>query len=201
MNVPGAECRGQVKVSYAWAPLANASGKNILHDVLSESEIIEAYDQAEAYEQELFLAFSNESESMSRSLLSSSNPAVKITSTYISENGEDLIIRLLNVTDEACQSKVFLDLNFHHAHLCRLDEEVGEEVFLYHAFEPEPDDKESAENQDQKRCALEVSFQANELKTIKLGLSGITQEKAAKATRTASIRKKRATKTSKNKTG
>ena len=173
LPVPGADCKGENKASYGWSPVWTGQKRKILADSLDHASLHEAYDCAEAYEQELFIARSNLEETNCNSLLRIENPLVHVMALYMADDRENVILRLQNISDEITGTRLLLDFEFQSAHLCRLDEEVGEEVFLYREYIK----AESKSQVDKELCALEINFGANEIKTIKFRLSGAAQEK------------------------
>lgn len=188
LPVPGAECKGPNRVSYAWAPLPVFEKKKILSDELEEQILVKAYELAEQYEQELLCTFSMEDDSSTRSLLWTENPAVRVVSSYVSNDGESLYVRLQNLLSEITGTRVFVDFDFQAAHLCRFDEEVGEEVFLYREYVKAERASAVASDAALESCALEINFGASELKTVRFRLKASSVEKATPAART---RKKR----------
>lgn len=179
LSVPGAECKGLNKASYAWSPLPVFQKAKILADVIDEEALLDAYDLAEAYEQEILCAFSTSNDSNSDSLFKCDNPAIKILGSYMSADSQALFLRLQNLTPNTLGTRVFLDFNFQSAHLCRLDEEVGEEVFLYREYVQTASD----DGGKKEVCALEVNFGASELKTIKFHLQDQLAEKPSPASK------------------
>lgn len=186
---PGSDCKGLNKASYAWSPIWSGQKRKIFADSLDQTGLIEAFETAEAYEQEPVLCLSSLDDTSCPSLLRSENPVVRVLSFYQSDDREHLILRLQNLGEEPAATKLLVDFDFQSAHLCRFDEEVGEEVFLYREYVR---DEITGEK---NLCTLEINFGANEVKTIKMRLTGAAQEKAPAASRT---RKKR---TSSSKTG
>jgi hypothetical protein len=168
LEVPGAQCLGLNRCSYAWAPLnLGDSAKKFAADKLSDENLVDAFDLAEAYEQEIFTAFTNTQNTSSHSLLRFEDPRIRISGIYASESGDEVFVRTQSVSNEIFGTKLFVEFDFQSAHLCRLNEETGEEVFLYREYI-----KTDAGSADEREvCTMEINFTANELKTIKFQLS------------------------------
>ncbi|MBX9720445.1 MAG: hypothetical protein K2X81_03525, partial [Candidatus Obscuribacterales bacterium] len=190
LATPGADCKGENRVSYAWAPLEVLAKRRLLSDVLEDSSVCEAFDLAEAYEQEIFTALTSRHDTATHSLLSCDNPAVRILGAYMSKDTSSVFVRLQNICTEMLGTRVLVDFDFQSAHLCRLDEETGEEVFLYREYIKIK--SEDGNDTDREICALDINFHANEVKTIEFRLQQIPAEKPASASRT---RKKRSAST------
>lgn len=172
LSVPGAESKGLNRCSYAWAPLLSKPRSKVLAGDLPAETIAHAYDLCEAYEHELFTAFSSSADSSCNSLIQVENDFVRVLSFYVSDDGESCFLRLLNVTNQHCAGKVLVDFSFQSAHLCRLDEEIAEEVFLYREYENDAEDIGK-----RNHCALSINFGPNELKTVCFRLRPASQER------------------------
>lgn len=183
MQIPGAACIGNSSVSYAWAPLNMQSRGKLLADSLGTENIAEAYELAESYEQELFCALSANEDSASGPILLCLNPAIRFGSIYMSDEPNTLIVRMLNVGNEPVTADLRVGFEFHAAHLCRLDEEPADQLFLYREYED--GNKESEESGDSKSrsnaCSFKINFGANELKTVMFKLSEDLEEKKARS--------------------
>lgn len=163
---PGANCFGTNKVSYAWAPLWTGRKAKNMADTLDDLTLAEAYDAAESYEQEPLVALSSITDTACHSLIKTDTDVIKIAGLYVSEDGESVFVRLLNICNQTFGTKIFVDFDFKSAHLCRFDEEVGEEVFLYRDYVKTRFDA----YEERDVCALEINFGAYEVKTIKFHL-------------------------------
>ncbi|MBX9688791.1 MAG: hypothetical protein K2X27_18935 [Candidatus Obscuribacterales bacterium] len=181
LNTPGAECRRLNKVSYAWAPLPVLQRKDILSDQLSNDCIIAAYELTERYEQEIFSCFSSLDDFRKGSLFEIENPALRFLSAYISPEEDKFFLRLLNVSNEPQSTKIHLDFDFQNVQLCRFDEQVQKELFLYRDYQ-EP-------LSDTKACSIELNFGRNEVKTLSFQLKTEDPEPSGKSA--ARSRKKR----------
>ncbi len=175
VRVDGANCFGLNKVSYGWAPLWTGRKTSTMADSLDDLSLAEAYDCADAYEQEPFLTLSSINESACHSLIKADTDVIKIVGLYVSEDAESLFVRIMNTCNQTFKTKIFVDFDFKSAHLCRFDEEVGEEVFLYRDYVKTRFD--AFEERDV--CALEMHFLANEVKTVKFRLEEGVNKKAA----------------------
>ncbi len=148
---------------------------------------------AEYYEQEPFTAFTSESETATHSLLRCENQLVKILGAYVSNSRASIFVRLQNVSAEILGTRILIDFDFQSAHLCRFDEEVAEEVFLFREY-LNVRDIDGVEA-DREICALDINFAANEVKTIEFRLAAAASEKSSSVSR---VRQKRS---SSSKTG
>jgi len=167
LEVPGAQCLGLNRTSYAWAPLSlGDNAKKFLVDKLSDENVVDAFDLAEAYEQEIFTAFSNTPNTSSHSLLRFADSRIRISGIYASDSGDEIFVRTQNVSNDIFGSKLFVEFDFQSAHLCRLNEETGEEVFLYREYI----NADAGSADEREVCTMEINFTANELKTIKFQL-------------------------------
>lgn len=185
LHVPGAACKGLNLLSYAWAPLEKQDSKEDLSRLS-----IEAYELAQAYEQEIAVCFSAQMENKQESLLSSENPAVRLVASYLSGQGESVFfLRLLNVSPLEQSTKLICRFPFQTVNFCRLDEEVLEQGFAYRQTL-----EESFSDESSNSCALEIKFTAWELKTLKFRLAEKPLEKTAglsvRANRTRRVKSK-----------
>ena len=190
LPVPGANCIGANLVSFAWAPLNIVQKSRLLTDSISDQNIAEAYDLAEAYEQDIYCSLSALGDTSTGALFSCENQAIRFVATYISDDQESLYIRLLNSTNEVFTATIRLNCTFHGAQLCRLDEEADKELFLYGDYEK----SENSLDEEREVCFMDINFGANELKTLRLKLKDVEPEKVARSA--ARSRRKKASKTS-----
>ena len=180
MLTPGAASLGPNAVSYAWAPLNMQSRAKLLSDNLDGENIAEAYDVAEAYEQEVFCALAENNDNAHGSLLRCDNAAIKLASMYMADEPNTLIVRLLNVGNDLITADLRVDFAFHSAHLCRLDEEPADKLFLYREYPESEGEQEEAAGASEP-CSFKINFGANELKTIKFKLSEAPEERKARS--------------------
>lgn len=192
MPVPGAASIGENRVSFAWAPLNMQSRAKLLSDSLSSENISEAYDIAEVYEQEVFCGLTANEETATGPILLCTNPSIKFGSMYMSDEPHTLIVRMLNVGNEPLTADLRVGFKFHSAHLCRLDEEPADEIFLYREYE-DSEREQKASSSESDACSFKINFGSNELKTIKFKL---TEEPGEQKARSAA-RPKRAKKANK----
>lgn len=187
LQTPGAQCIGPNHASYAWAPMAVFQKKRVLSDLIDEPAICEAYDIAAEYELEPLLALSCLDDTSTGDILRSTSDCVKVLGAYMNQNRDEIFVRVQNVGVETVGTRLLLNFEFQSAHLCRLDEEVSEEAFLYRNYlENEAEDGESRE-----WSSLEINFGQNELKTIKFLLSKNSSETPAASAAKPVPRKKR----------
>ena len=164
--VPGAECKGWNKAVYAWAPLSVFEKKAILQDSLEDDIVVEAYDLADAYEQEMFAIFSSQENESVSSLFFCDHREIRFLACYVSGDQNEVYLRWQNVSKAVVTCQLFVDFDFRSAHLCRLDEEACEEAFLYRLY-VQADCPGSGKREV---CALSIRFGANEIKTIRFRL-------------------------------
>jgi mannosylglycerate hydrolase len=191
LSVSGAECKGLNQASYAWSPLSIFEKGKILAGVLETEIISEAYDLAETYEQEIFCAFSSHEHTATPSLFRCDNAAVRLLGAYVSADFDELYVRMQNVSNEELSTKVMIKFDFQSVHLCRLDEEAGEEAFLYREYV----EAGTSSDSEPAVCTLEIKFGANELKTMKLRLKAGATENAPAAARSRKRRSSGSSKT------
>ncbi|MBX9572478.1 MAG: hypothetical protein K2X77_26520 [Candidatus Obscuribacterales bacterium] len=191
MPVPGAASLGANTVSFGWTPLNMQSRAKLLSDSLSSENIAEAYDLAEVYEQEVFCALSAIENSGTGPMLLCTDPAIKFGSIYRSDEPNSLIVRMLNVGNDLVTADLRVGFKFHSAHLCRLDEEPADEIFLYREYaDSGKEGKEQAQHTLAEPCSFKINFGANELKTIKFKL--IEEPNEQKARNAARPKRKKA---------
>lgn len=154
--VPQANCLGANVVSYGWAPLSvpkRASSPELLTDEL----IVEAYGLAEQYEGSLWPLLERGGSGKSKSdplpeetgdtLFTLDNPAVRVVAQFVEDDGNTLVVRLLNVAQSKQKVRLRPNFKFTEAALCWLNLDSISKV----KFQDE---------------LTEVSFGQNELKTL-----------------------------------
>ncbi len=161
---PGAQCLGLNRASYAWAPLPVPSkGKKELFDRIPDEIMSEAYDLAEEYEAEFLVGFSSTNEQKNNnvdwsadSLFQTENPCVRVVALYCAEDAgiQNMYLRLLNISENAQFTKIFIGPKNLIARVCALNEDGLSTLPLYR----EPSGKNY----------VELAFTRNQLHTIKL---------------------------------
>lgn len=134
LPTPGAQCIGPNGASYAWAPLPSDSWKKKeLFDRLPPQVSVEAFGLAEEFENQYLSAFvskealsSIDVDSLAESMVTVSNPAIKIVSLHM--NQSKVILRLLNVTEHMQRTDVTARFPVKSMQICRLDETPLEDV-------------------------------------------------------------------------
>lgn len=156
IDTPGAQCIGENKVSYAWAPLPKArrrpSGTPV--EKISDNVITAAYDIAEEYESEFLVKFANDRDEIPQaySLLSSDNQCVRMVAMYC-DSEQRIFARFLNVSVHPQSARIFMNADHLSPYSARLDESVGT-------------NKLPVFRDDQRAEYVEVQFGKNELRTI-----------------------------------
>jgi len=94
LEIPEANCKGEMTCSYGWAPLAAVAG--------GADPFAQAFRLAELYEGPLWAAQSrnpnfSDTGAAVCSLLQLDNPAIRLSALYIDADG-DMVLRLLNTT-------------------------------------------------------------------------------------------------------
>lgn len=170
----GAACFGPQIAQYGWAPLPIAAKPADTPPHIADETTIAAYELADEFEAQTFVVPVDKAELAPVSLMSSSNPAVRIISTYLADDHESIFVRLLNVSMAPHATKLSFDFDIRAVQGTSLSEEEEEnEFFIYRNF---PDDEDSTNH----NSSVELSFKANELKTIKLRLKHDVLEEPAK---------------------
>lgn len=149
VEVPGCNCLGPNRTSYAWAPLPPAPKKSGF-DILSDEMIVESYRLAENYEGHLWSTLTDAKQTGSASFISSDNPTVRLVSMRVADDGQKVIARFLNVSSNP-QRVHFSVSSKAKMNLCRLDEEVLEPVAI-----------------NSQGKSANVIFEINELKTVEV---------------------------------
>ena len=152
LATPGANSLGDNIVNYGWAPLGVfKESKSSDHDQLAE-----AYALADQYEGSTWLLLTGgESVDSSPPFVTLDNSAVRIRSMHMDQSGKAVLLRMLNVTNEAQSLNLSVTASVKSGSLTRLD---GNEIAQV-SFSSEKD-----------RKVANLSFTQNELTTLKLDL-------------------------------
>jgi alpha-mannosidase len=150
---PEANCLGDQRASYGWSPLKSLSAAQGAEQ-LPDEHCIQSYTLAEIFEGKVWSSFVQSDQTpMSKSFVAIDNLSFILLGSYLKEQNYSIFLRILNVSNCEQTAVIKLNLPFHAAYLCKLNEQTLEQNRL---------------QQDQDKITIQAG--ANELLTVKVEL-------------------------------
>jgi len=161
LPTPGANCPGENRARYGWAPLpaGSAAGSG---DGPSDEQIVQAYSLADQFEGCLWAAPARASaEGGAASCIRLTNQAIRLSAFHIADGGTSALLRLLNVTCAPQQLTMEIGFDLLRACRCSLSGQEQDELVPEVSAGGAPAPGARLQN------VLSLAFCPNELITVK----------------------------------